>query len=134
MRDGFPKEQIIKVMLQVASRNRKLTKLESKYDKKFKDVSEHRQSEIISYLESNHLIHQVPVFIESPDPVTIKIFPFSSSDGEGLSPNGEDELRDLIDSFEQDRVYKRRKTLSYVIISIFIALVIAFLKGCLGLE
>lgn len=139
MIDGFPKEQVIKIMLQVAKRKRELTKLERKYDKKIKDVGDYRTKEIMSLLNSKLWISQTPVFIPSPDPTSVKMFPFNSSDGEGLSPKGDAILLDLIESFERDRIGKRKDRILGVskftfttIVTIVSGLVIAFLSWYFG--
>lgn len=110
----FNKEQVVKVMLQIAKNKRPLSKTEEKYDLSIQDVLEVRAQEITSFLEKEGCVEQHPVFIDRPSP-SVVIMPFPSSEGEGLSPKGECELEDLIGILEKEKKEKRKG----IILSIF---------------
>ena len=105
MKNGnFNGEDLLKTMLQIAKRSRKLTDDERKIDSKLAIVSQSRTKQIITSCCKEGWITQHPVIPQQPVIIagsTIqRLFPYLSCDG-GLSPNGEDKLRDLIKEFNK---------------------------------
>ena len=133
--DDFNAEELLKVMLQVARNRRQLTDVEKKIDLKIGIVSDYRTQEIINILERNGWISTHPVFPSQPQNPSIHIFPFLSSEGEGLSPKGEDELNRRIEKYNKVRKTNRRKALKGIIKwigGIITGLIIAFLIWFFG--
>ncbi len=106
----YQKEDLLKAMLLIAQRKRPLTKLEQKYDKESLSISDSRLEKIQSLLASKGCVEQQAVFFDRPDPSTI-IMPMITSEGGGLTETGEDELRELIKSFEEEIKSKRKAAL-----------------------
>lgn len=106
----YPKDELLKAMLLIAQRKRPLTELEQKYDKKISSISENRFDKINSLLVSQGCVEQVMVFFDRPDPSTV-IMPMPTSDGQGLTETGEDELRELIESYEEEIKSNRKAAL-----------------------
>ena len=132
--DDFNAEELLKVMLQVAKNRRQLSGIEKKLDLKIGKVSVYRTQEIINILERNGWISTHLVVPNQPQNPSIKIFPFISSEGEGLTPKGEDELNRRIENFNKERKNKKKNTLIRVLEWIIAPLVIAFLIWFFGLN
>lgn len=111
---GFNKEQVVKVMLQIATNKRSLDKVEAKYYSSIQEVSEVRKQEIVSFLEKEGCVEQHLVFMDKPSP-SVVVMPFPSSEGEGLSPKGESELKDLIGFLEKEKKEKRKSVISSIL-------------------
>ncbi len=113
--ENFNEEDLLKTMLQVAKRSRELTDVERRIDTKLAEVSQSRTEHIINYFCKEGWISQHLVFPEEPVITTgstiQQIYPFLSCDGEGLTADGEDKLKDLIKKYEEERKSKRKKCL-----------------------
>lgn len=109
----YPKKDLLKAMLCIAKRERPLTRLEQKYDKEISPISENRFRKINSLLVSKGCVKQVMIVFDRPDPSTV-IGPMLSSDGQGLTETGEDELRELIESYQEEMKSNRRAALKNV--------------------
>lgn len=99
----FSDEQILKVMLLEAKKRRKLSNTENKYDSKFTPPSDNRCEEIMTYLSNKKYIRQMLLPNKDGD---MTIYQFINA---GLTPNGEDYLADLIDSFEKKKKEERKE-------------------------
>ena len=132
----YPKKDLLKAMLLIAKRERPLNRLEQKYDKEISPISENRFNQINSLLVRKRCVKEHLIVFDRPDPSTI-IGPMLSSEGEGLTETGEDELRELIESYEEEMKSNRRAALKNVFGSSFgwimgiIATVIATVIGAI---
>lgn len=117
--DDFNAEELLKVMLQVARNKRQLKDIEEKIDLTIGLVSDYRTQKIINILERNEWISIHPVFLNQPQNPSIKIFPFNSSEGEGLTHKGEDELNRLIEKYNKERKNQRKNNRRKVLVEIF---------------
>lgn len=102
-KQSFSDEQILKVLLLEAKKRRKLNNSELKYDSKFTLPSDNRCKEIIAYLSNKKYVNQMLLPIQDGN---VTRYQFINA---GLSPNGEDYLADLINTFEKKKKEERKE-------------------------
>lgn len=100
--DEYKAEELLKVMLQAAKNKRGLSDVEKKLDLKLEIVSEDRTREIKNKLVRNGWISTHSVSLNHPHNPSKNKYLYFSSEGEGLTPNGEDELERRIEKYNDE--------------------------------
>ena len=101
----FDIKDIAKVLLKVAQNTRELSDIEKRFDSEL-EYPIGREPAILRMLEQNGYIGTHLVSIKSDSP-SVVIMPFISTEGEGLTPKGENQLTELINNLKKEKKEKK---------------------------